>query len=77
MAIQKRDNEHLKAQKAVKQRDSNECEICGKVPQIANGHHVIAYSDGGPADLKNMMTLCPECHRAYHKGEIKVDIWRF
>jgi 5-methylcytosine-specific restriction endonuclease McrA len=77
MASQKRPKEHLKAQKAVKQRDGNVCEICGKVSEIANGHHVIPYSDGGSADLKNMMTLCPECHRAYHSGKLKVDIWRF
>lgn len=77
MAIQKRSNEHKQVQKAVKQRDNYECEICGKVTKNAHGHHVIAYRDGGPADLKNMMTLCPECHIAYHSGKIKVDIWRF
>ncbi len=77
MASKNRPKEHQKAQKLVKQRDGNECEIWGKIEKIAHGHHVIAYSDGGPADLKNMMTLCPDCHRAYHNGEIKVDIWRF
>ncbi|HAT13675.1 MAG TPA: HNH endonuclease [Microcoleaceae bacterium UBA11344] len=77
MASQRRPREHLNAQKEVKHRDGNECEICGKVSDIANGHHVIAYSDGGPAHLKNMMTLCPECHKAYHSGKIQVDIWRF
>lgn len=77
MASQKRSSEHLKAQNAVKQRDNYECEICGTVTKNAEGHHVILYSDGGPADLKNMMTLCFECHRAYHSGKLKVDIWRF
>lgn len=77
MASQRRPREHLKVQREVKLRDGNECEICAKVSKIADGHHVIAYSDGGPADLKNMMTLCPECHKAYHHAKIQVDIWRF
>lgn len=77
MADKKRPKEHLKAQKEVKKRDGYECEICGKVSEGAQGHHVIPYSDGGPADLKNMMTLCASCHRAYHSGKLKVDIYRF
>jgi 5-methylcytosine-specific restriction endonuclease McrA len=77
MAGQKRPKEHIKVQKEVKERDGYECEICGRVTEKAHGHHVIPYKDDGPADLINMMTLCPECHRAYHSGEVKVDIWRF
>ncbi|MBE9128636.1 MULTISPECIES: HNH endonuclease [unclassified Coleofasciculus] len=77
MASQKRPKEHLKVQKVVKQRDGYKCEICGQVTQNAHGHHVIPFSEDGPADLKNMMTLCPDCHKAYHKGDLHVDIWRF
>jgi len=71
---EKRPPEHIKAQKSVKKRDNNECEICGVTPKTAHGHHVIPYSEGGPADLNNMMTLCPDCHRKIHNGQIKLDI---
>jgi 5-methylcytosine-specific restriction endonuclease McrA len=83
MSGQKRPKEHITKQKEVKQRDGCECEICGCTATnrygnpTAHGHHIIPYKDNGPADLLNMMTLCPECHRKYHSGKIKVDIWRF
>jgi 5-methylcytosine-specific restriction endonuclease McrA len=77
MALHKRSKEHVNIQKKVKQQDRYECEICGITDTSAHGHHVIQYKDNGPADLINMMTLCPDCHRKYHSGKIKVDIWRF
>ena len=77
MAGQRRPSQHIKVQKEVKQRDRKECEICGCFSENAHGHHVIPYKDDGPADINNMMTLRPECHRGYHSGKIKVDIWRF
>lgn len=77
MAGQKRPWEHIKVQQAIKKQDGYECEICGAISQTAQGHHVIPYRDAGPADLSNMMTLCVDCHRAYHSGKIQVDIWRF
>ena len=67
MAGQKRSKEHTNIQKEVKERDGYECEMCGCVDTnkygdpTAHGHHVIPYKDDGPADLLNMMTLCPEC----------------
>ncbi|MDD1428613.1 HNH endonuclease [Dolichospermum sp. ST_sed9] len=51
--------------------------VCGKITQKAHGHHLIPYSEGGEADLQNMITFCPECHRKYHSGELNIDIDRF
>jgi 5-methylcytosine-specific restriction endonuclease McrA len=77
MAGTKRSKEHINVQKQVKEKDGYECEICGVIASNAHGHHIIPYKDNGPAELINMMTLCPDCHRGYHSGKIKVDIWRF
>ncbi|MBD2042328.1 HNH endonuclease signature motif containing protein [Microcoleus sp. FACHB-672] len=35
----------------------------------AHGHYLILYSEGGSADLQNMMTLCPSCHTRSHNKE--------
>ncbi|WP_029318898.1 HNH endonuclease [Butyrivibrio sp. AE3004] len=72
-----RDNDHIKAQKAGKERDSYICFVCGKICKDAHGHHVIEVCEGGPSTPDNIITLCPECHRAYHKGLLNIDIGTF
>lgn len=74
---QKRPYEHRKAQKEVKKLESYQCMVCWEVNPKANGHHLIPYSEGGCADMQNMMTLCASCHTKYHNGELKIDIHRF
>jgi 5-methylcytosine-specific restriction endonuclease McrA len=69
--------EHKKVQKEVKEVEGYQCMVCGKITQKAHGHHLIPYSEGGEADLQNMITFCPECHRKYHSGELNIDIDRF
>ena len=74
---QKRSSEHLRAQKDGKKLDQYVCFFCLRKFQGNHGHHIIAYSEGGEADTQNIVTLCPECHRDYHNGKIKLDILRF
>jgi len=74
---QKRSKEHLLAQKHGKELENYTCANCLKKFSGNHGHHIIPYSEGGEADLQNIITLCPECHRAYHSGELKIDITRF
>ncbi len=73
----KRPKEHIKAQKEVKELEGYQCLVCGIVTKSAHGHHLIPYSEGGSADMQNMTALCPSCHRKYHNGELKIDIYRF
>lgn len=73
---QKRDKHHIRAQKETKIIDDYTCIVCGRQFKNSHGHHLIYYSEGGGATVQNMTTLCPECHRAYHQGKLKVDIIR-
>ena len=73
----KRSGEHLRAQREGKELDQYVCFFCLKKFQGNHGHHIMLYSEGGEADVRNMITLCPECHRDYHSGKIKLDISRF
>ncbi len=72
-----RDKEHLRAQKEGKERDGYMCFVCGKQCKGVHGHHVIEVSEGGPASSRNIITLCPECHRDYHRGKLKIDFGTF
>lgn len=57
--------------KAVKEavflRDKGVCVLCGsnKGEPVA---HVVRRSQGGLGIEKNIVTLCPACHRAYDEG---------
>lgn len=68
---------HRKAQKEAKSLEQNQCIVCGKVDPNAEGHHLIFYSEGGSADMQNMVTMCRSCHRLYHAGKLDIDIERF
>ena len=75
--MNKRPAAHRKAQREGKIRDDYACAFCGRQLLENQGHHIIPYSEGGPASTDNILTLCPRCHRAYHNGEINIDIIRF
>lgn len=53
-------------------RDNHICQHCkGKSKdKILNVHHIESRKTGGDAP-NNLITLCEDCHRKYHKGEIK------
>lgn len=56
-------------------RDGHKCQHCkGKSKDpILNVHHIESRKTGGNAP-NNLITLCETCHKAYHKGEIKLKI---
>lgn len=58
-------------------RDNHECQCChGKSKDnILNVHHIESRKTGGNAP-NNLITLCETCHKAYHKGEIKLNLKR-
>lgn len=46
------------------------CEICGFFCHpIIELHHVMPVVDGGSGDAKNLIALCPNCHRAATKAD--------
>ncbi|GAB4340939.1 MAG: hypothetical protein OHK0047_32440 [Leptolyngbyaceae cyanobacterium] len=71
----KRPKEHIKAQRETVKMEGGVCLVCGAGK--AQGHHLVYYSEGGPADVQAMVGLCPKCHADYHAGRLKVDIDRF
>ncbi|GHV83642.1 hypothetical protein AGMMS50212_09820 [Spirochaetia bacterium] len=72
-----RPNEHLIVQKEGKELEFYTCMLCLKQFEGNHGHHLIKYSESGPAINENILTLCPDCHRKYHSGKINIDISRF
>ena len=59
-------------QKGVKEtvflRDDCRCVLCGSPWGIPNAH-VISRGQMGMGVEENIVTLCPECHRAYDQGQ--------
>ena len=58
---------------AVFQRDGGRCVLC-RSPLGEPVCHVIRRSQSGKGIEQNIVTLCPNCHRAYDEGE---NLWRF
>lgn len=38
----------------------------------ADVHHIHPLSEGGEDDRRNMLCLCPSCHRKFHSGEFRL-----
>lgn len=61
----------------LKQLYDNKCQICGFTFKKDDGenyseiHHVIALGDEGSDDIKNMIVVCPNCHRKLHYAKNK------
>lgn len=62
-----------KVKKAVWERDSHCCVICGTplTWHSANAHVFVRRSHGGLGIEQNIATLCAEHHRAYDQGRDK------
>lgn len=73
----KRPIEHIRAQKEGKRKENNVCVVCGRKTRNAEGHHLIPFSECGPADDVNITAMCRRCHRLYHSGKLPIDIDRF
>lgn len=58
-------------------RDNHECQHChGKSKDsILNVHHIESRRTGGNSP-SNLITLCETCHKAYHRGEIELNLKR-
>ena len=56
-------------------RDNHQCQHChGKSKdRILNVHHLESRKTGGDSP-DNLITLCETCHKAYHRGEIKLEL---
>jgi 5-methylcytosine-specific restriction endonuclease McrA len=52
-------------------RDDFRCQFCKEMIDIDGGkiadvHHILKRSDGGPDDLKNLLLAHTECHKRAH-----------
>lgn len=57
-------------------RDGHKCQGKTKCTnKILNVHHIESRKTGGDAP-NNLVTLCEDCHKAYHKGELKLNLKR-
>ena len=57
-------------------RDGHKCQgKKGCTCKILNVHHIESRKTGGDAP-NNLVTLCEECHKAYHAGKLKIDFKR-
>lgn len=52
------------------------CVYCGSPFGIPNAHY-IARSHGGLGLEENILTLCPDCHRAYDQSTKRKDMKEF
>lgn len=54
---------------AVWLRDRGECVLCGTLlPVTCANAHIVRRSQGGRGIEKNIVTLCPTCHRETDEG---------
>lgn len=56
-------------------RDNHTCQHCkGKSKdKVLNVHHIESRKTGGDSP-NNLITLCETCHKAYHRGEFKLNV---
>jgi hypothetical protein len=53
--------------------ENTPCELCGWDKTSRDLHHIIKVSNGGLTTLKNLLCLCPNCHRMIHDNPISED----
>ena len=59
------------AKAACLNRDNYTCQCCKTKKGTLHAHHIIYRRNGGADTLNNLITLCEECHKKLHKGELK------
>lgn len=72
--------EAMKLRQDVRARDGNQCQCChvtvslgyANPLQHAHVHHITFRSQGGADVMKNLVTVCAECHAKIHAREIDV-----
>ena len=55
-------------------RDKYTCQCCGKRNCRVEAHHIVFRSNGGSDSLDNLITLCEDCHKAVHLGEVNLKL---
>ncbi len=55
-------------------RDKYTCQCCGKKNCRLEVHHIVFRRNGGSDSLENLITLCEDCHKAVHLGEIGLKL---
>ena len=63
---------YANAREHVLVRDNYTCQCCGKKNCRLEVHHIVFRSNGGSDTLENLITLCEDCHKAVHLGEIEL-----
>lgn len=53
---------------ACKTRDNWKCTVCGSSENL-HVHHIKSRSKGGTDRLKNVLTVCRDCHYKHHNGQ--------
>lgn len=67
----KRSSAHTRAQKNGKIRDGHTCQACGSKNNV-EGHHIIDYQFSGAAAADNIISLCHDCHKSVHNGNLNI-----
>lgn len=52
-------------------RDDYTCQCCKTKKGTMHAHHIIYRSKGGADTLDNLITLCENCHKKLHDGELE------
>ncbi len=61
---------YQKLQQAIKDRDGQRCQTCGRPTREEPPHHVVYLSDSGGDIIDNMADECQYCHHQIHHGTI-------
>ena len=54
-------------------RDNYTCQVCKAKNTRLEVHHIKYRSQGGTDDLDNLITLCADCHKKVHAGELSIN----
>ena len=55
-------------------RDKYQCVSCGKKNVQLQAHHIVHQCQGGKDTIKNLITLCQQCHKKVHSGQFTLDV---
>lgn len=56
---------------AVLNRDNYTCQCCRTKKGTLHVHHIVYRSNSGGDKMDNLITLCEDCHKKLHDGELK------
>lgn len=50
------------------ERDGYECQNCGRDTSDLEVHHIVPLEKGGSNNIRNLATLCQDCHSSIHSS---------